>query len=170
MKKILALIVLLSASHMLFAQYRHSSGLRLGYTSAMTYKHFIKGEEAVEFMLSGRDDGFQLTTLYLEHKPLEVSFNENFYLYYGAGAHIGYEFMTDRRLILSPTVPGELEYETNREAFFTMGVNAMIGVEYRWLAVPITISLDFKPYLDFVGMRDVNLRFWDTAIAVKYVF
>ncbi|ELR69788.1 hypothetical protein C900_04635 [Fulvivirga imtechensis AK7] len=67
-------------------------------------------------------------------------------------------------------MPGELEYETNREAFFTMGVNAMVGVEYRWLAVPITISLDFKPYLDFAGMRYANLRFWDTAIAVKYVF
>lgn len=168
MKHTLALFVLLFASQMLAAQYKHSSGVRLGYTSALTYKNFINQEEAVEFFLSGRNDGVQLTVLYEYNKPLNISFSDNFYFYYGAGAHVGYEMHSDRRLIISD--PAEVDYEVSREAFFTMGVNTILGVEYRWLAVPLTIGLDIKPYLDFRGMRDSKLRFWDTAISVKYVF
>ena len=44
--------------------YDNSLGLRLGTTSAMTYKRFITKEQALELLVSGRKDGFQLTTLY----------------------------------------------------------------------------------------------------------
>lgn len=167
MKKALALIAVLAAAHGLQAQfYRNSSGVRLGYTSALTYKHFLNEEQAVEFMASGRGDGFQLTTTYQFNQPLEVTFNDNFYLYYGVGAHIGYERKGERRL----ADPLSTEYDIKRKAFFAMGVDTILGIEYRWLSVPVTVGLDVKPYLDFVGMRYTNLRFWDTALTIKYVF
>ena len=60
--------------------------------------------------------------------------------------------------------------EANREALFTMGVNTIIGMEYRWLAVPMTIGADLKPFFEFIGMRETEFKIWDAAISVKYVF
>ena len=51
-----------------------------------------------------------------------------------------------------------------------MGIDGIIGIEYRMLSVPITLSLDLKPYLNYIGMRKVKADFWDASIAIKYVF
>ncbi|MEM7107180.1 MAG: hypothetical protein AAF519_03055 [Bacteroidota bacterium] len=169
MKTTLAFTALLILTLPAFAQYKNSSGIRLGYTSGLTYKRFISNEQAMEFMASGRNEGFQFTTLYQFHKPMDIGFNDDFYLYYGVGAHVGYERLDDRRLngpFNSPTS----EFQTREQSFFTMGVNTILGVEYRWLKIPMTVSVDIKPYLDFIGMRRTKLRFWDTAISFKYIF
>ncbi len=169
MKKTLALSAQLFLSLTAFGQYKNSSGIRIGHTSALTYKRFITDTQAMEFMASGRNQGFQLTTLYQFHKPMDIGFNDDFHFYYGVGAHVGYERLQDR-LLNGPFTPPTLEFQDRERSFFTMGVNTIIGIEYRWLKIPMTIGLDIKPYLDFVGMRRTNLRFWDTAISFKYIF
>ena len=61
-----------------FAQeYEQSAGLRLGHSGGLTYKKFIVNEQAFEFMLTGRNNGVQVTGLYLNHIPLSLSFNES---------------------------------------------------------------------------------------------
>ncbi|MEM6524097.1 MAG: hypothetical protein AAF693_09905 [Bacteroidota bacterium] len=169
MKTTLAFTALLILSLPSYGQYKNSSGIRLGYTSGLTYKRFISNEQAMEFIASGRNEGFQLTTLYEFHKPMNIGFDDDFHLYYGVGAHVGYERLDDRLLRGSFNSPGS-EFQNREQSFFTMGVNTIIGVEYRWLKVPMTIGLDIKPYLDFIGMRRTKLRFWDTAITFKYIF
>ena len=171
MKLTLALILLLVAALTCNAQYyKNSSGIRLGYTSGLTYKHFINDEQAMEFIASGRNEGFQATTLYQFHRPMDIGFHDQFFLFYGVGGHIGFERLDDQRL-LGPFVPGvDPEFRTSERSFFTMGVNTVLGIEYRWLNVPMTIGLDIKPYLDFIGMRRTKIRFWDTALSFKYIF
>ena len=51
-----------------------------------------------------------------------------------------------------------------------MGIDGIIGIEYRFLTAPITIGLDMKPYFSFIGFRYVETQFWDTSLSVKYVF
>ncbi|MEM1408821.1 MAG: hypothetical protein AAGG59_18700 [Bacteroidota bacterium] len=169
MKIALALTALLSLSVMALGQYRNSSGIRLGHTSGLTYKRFLANEQAIEFIASGRNEGFQFTTLYQFHKPMNIGFDDDFYFYYGVGAHVGYERLNDR-LLNGPFNPPILEFQNEERSFFTMGVNTIIGIEYRWLKVPLTVGLDIKPYLDFIGMRRTEFRFWDTAISFKYIF
>jgi len=148
--------------------YDHSAGLRLGGTSAITYKNFVEETESVEFLVSGRRDGLQLTTLYEFHKPLELEFNENFFLYYGIGAHIGYEDRSDLDKVLTSLEPPRFVFE--RRTYFVMGADAILGVEYRWYSLPATISFDLKPYFTFIGMRYTDARFWDAALSFKYIF
>lgn len=170
MKRLLLITALLTAGLVAEAQhYKHSAGLRTGYTSALTYKRFFSNEQAIEFMASGRNNGFQVTTLYQFNKPMEVSFNDRFFAYYGVGASVGYEKYSGRfaEPVPNPTGPA---FVFNHRTYFTMGINAILGVEYRWLAVPITIGLDIKPMFQFIGMQYTDTHFWDMGLSVKYVF
>ncbi len=150
-------------------EYSQSAGVRFGATSALTYKKFIVTEEALEVMVSGRNEGLQLTTMYVFHVPMDLSFSPNFYAYYGAGGHFGYEKRNNLSKILVGTDGGAYIFERDA-TFFTMGADFLIGVEYRWLAAPITVSFDVKPYFDYIGFRKTDGRFWDSAISFKYIF
>lgn len=162
------LIILASLSTSAQQLYEKSSGIRLGNTSGLTYKKFVTEDEAVEMMLSGRNDGMQFTALYLFHQPMEFSFNDRFYLHYGMGGHMGYEKFNDLSKVLSNAAGDAFVYEDR--SFFAMGVDASLGIEYRWLEVPATFGFDIKPYFNFIGMRHTKAMFWDAAISFKYVF
>ena len=45
--------------------YEKSAGLRLGSTSGLTFKKFETEIEAIELLLSGRNEGTQFTAIYL---------------------------------------------------------------------------------------------------------
>ena len=148
--------------------YEKSGGIRLGHTSGLTYKKFVLEDEAMELILSGRNDGLQFTAIYLFHEPMEFSFNDRFYLHYGLGGHIGYEKFDDLAKVLSNAAGDEFIYE--ERSFFAMGIDASLGIEYRWLEIPATFGFDIKPYFNFIGMRYTKAKFWDAAISFKYVF
>lgn len=170
MKKTYLLIILIACYFGANAQYyKHSSGIRTGYTSALTYKRFYTNEQALELMVSGRNDGLQVTGLYEFSKPLNLAFNDMFYVYYGVGAHVGYEMFSGRHFDPN-TTPPEPAYFFDRQSYFTMGINTILGVEYRWLAIPLTIGLDVKPYFQSIAMRYGQTRFWDVGLSAKYVF
>ena len=79
------IILMLILPVCLFGQdYDRAAVVRLGSTSGLTYKKFIVEREAIEMIVSGRNDGTQFTALYEFHKPMEVAFeDENFHFYYG---------------------------------------------------------------------------------------
>lgn len=164
----LFLLLAFSSEHVRAQQYDRSAGVRLGGSSGLTFKKFIVNEQAFEAIVSNRKKGIQLTLMYLMHQPMRVSFNENFYFYYGVGGHIGSEKHGGIDKVLSNTDPTAFDYV--HKSYLTMGFDGMIGIEYRMLSVPITLSLDLKPYLNYVGLRKVTGDFWDASIAIKYVF
>jgi hypothetical protein len=154
---------------MLFAQdIERAAGVRLGHTSAITYKKFVTEQEAFELMLSGRNEGMQMTGLYLFHQPLEVGFDKHIFFYYGVGAHVGYERFDDLTKVVVNEDP--LEFIFEEKSYFVMGADVMTGVEYRILTVPMTIGFEIKPYFNFIGMRYIESRFWDAGFSFKYVF
>jgi hypothetical protein len=167
--KQLSLFLLLSFPFLALAQqYDKSAGIRLGGTSGLTFKKFIVDEQAIETIVSSRRDGVQVTVTWIMHHPMEVSFNENFFFYYGVGGHIGVEKHDDISKQLYSENPPLFNYEN--KSFLSLGADALIGVEYRMLNVPITFNLDMKPYVNYVGMRKLEAKFWDVAIAIKYIF
>jgi len=165
---LIALTFLLSLSIKAQQLYEKSGGIRLGHSSGLTYKKFITEDEAIDLLLSGRNDGMQFTAVYQFHEPMEFSFNDRFYLHYGIGGHIGYEKFNDLAKVLSNAAGDEFIYQ--EKSFFVMGVDGSLGIEYRWLEVPATFGFDLKPYFNFIGMRYTRAKFWDAAISFKYVF
>ncbi len=168
----LLLLALMSSFHFTIeAQtYEHSAGVRLGNTAGLTYKKFLIDEQAIEILLSGRNEGLQVTVSYLTHKPLEFSFNSNFYVFYGVGAHIGLEHFNNLNKSIVPDGNGLNTFVFDNRNYFTMGIDGTVGIEYRWLSVPITISFDIKPYFNYIGMRFTRTKFWDAGLSFKYIF
>ena len=166
---ILIITIGLSAT---FAQNVESlAGIRLGSTSALTYKKMFTNMEAVELMLSGRKNGVQITALYEKHKPFGFGFGDNFYSYTGFGGHMGY--LQSDPVLISYDSSGRTQVRSldiRRKSFFTMGVDAIIGVEYHIYSIPLAVSMDFKPYVELVGMRYLKANVWDFGVSAKYMF
>ncbi len=165
----IAFILLITLPVCLLGQtVERAAGLRLGHSAGVAYKKFTTEEEAFDLLVSGRNEGTQFTALYEFYKPLEVSFDENFYFYYGVGGHLGYEKYDGLRKVLVSDDP--LKFVFEEKNYFVMGVDLIAGVEYRYLSVPMTIAFELKPYFNFIGMRYTRSQFWDAGLSIKYVF
>jgi len=169
MIRTIIIFILLSPVCLFGQDYERAAGVRLGATSGVTYKKFIVEKEAVEMILSGRNEGTQFTALYEFHTPIEVNFEqENFHFYYGVGGHIGVERFDDLNKVLVSEDPVEFIFED--KSYFAMGLDIIAGVEYRYLSVPMTIAFEVKPYFSFIGMRYTKSKFWDAGLSIKYIF
>ncbi len=165
--KLVAVLAILCVASSTKAQYYlHSAGMRFGPTTALTYKSFVQEDGAIELMLSGRTNGIQLTGLFEKYASTELELRGSFFTYWGVGGHLGYERYWDVRNF------GDMNGFFNglENTFFAMGVDAIAGIEYRSVTLPLTLNLDVKPYLNFVGFRAVNAKIHDIAFSVKYTF
>lgn len=147
-------------------QYVQSAGLRLGPTTGITYRVFTERNQAVEMMVSGRHTGLQFTTQYLFFSPAKFDFDDNFMIHYGIGGHFGFERLNEYEVGLVPYSP---DYQYRDRNYFTMGIDANLGLEYRMIMLPLTLGMDVKPYFTFVGFRQIVSRFWDASFSIKYI-
>ncbi len=142
--------------------YKTGVGLRGGWASGLSIKHFIKSETAIEGIINpyfsngkGRR-GLNLCVLYEKHKmAFEV---ENLYWFYGAGAHVG---------IHSGYYYHNANNEYYRSTVAGLGIDGLIGMEYQIKEIPFTAGIDLKPYLDFIYP---DFHYWDAALSIRYYF
>ncbi|OFX68538.1 MAG: hypothetical protein A2X12_01330 [Bacteroidetes bacterium GWE2_29_8] len=160
MKKFLFFLITLVIINNTYSQdYKSGIGVRAGYSNGISFKSFISNKNALEFFATNRYGGFALTGMYLFQdqsvNPFDV---EDLSFYYGLGAHVGY-YDKDRYY--------SFNYIVNDQVF-NLGVDCVFGAEYKVPTVPITLSIDVKPFIDFIG----NVRFLplDFGISIRYVF
>ncbi|MDP1843996.1 MAG: hypothetical protein Q8K64_11285 [Sediminibacterium sp.] len=160
-KRFLLLITVLSiaiASTNLSAQsYKNGLGLRFGgLTNGLTVKHFMNSSSALEGILSVGRQSFIVTGLYEKHSAVDGS--KRFNVFYGGGAHIGF-FQNG----------GSYYYNSNR--FYTsstvVGLDGILGLDYKFNGAPINISMDIKPFVDFF---DGNFVYFDGGLSLRYTF
>jgi hypothetical protein len=125
------------------SSYTAGIGLRGGIMSGLTAKYFISDYGAVEGILSPRlYDGSWFTGLYEYH--VEAFGVTGLRWYYGGGAHIG--------VFKKSSV---------------VGLDGILGLEYKIFELPFTLHLDVKPMLNFNYSRTILL---DAALGVRVVF
>jgi hypothetical protein len=96
---------------------------------AVTWKNFSsKRNRAFEF-LADFNDGFRLTGLYEWHGNLNGPGNLKWYI--GFGGHSGY-------------------YDNNSEDGIMFGLDGAGGLDYKFLHLPINLSLDWQPAYEFI--------------------
>lgn len=138
-----------------------SLGVRGGEPLGITAKYFISDLHAVEGIVSFWPWGPGITGLYEIHA---AAFDvEGLFLYYGGGAHVR-QFRGGRwgnRIHTS-----DFRY-TYRGA--AIGIDAIVGMEYKLPPIPITISLDLKPMIEFTTAGKAFLGM-DPGLSVRYVF
>lgn len=146
MKRILiAIIVMAGCAAAANAQdYSWGVGVRAGgEMGGFSVKHKFDPASAVEAILAMPwDDGFVVTGLYERHVPV---IGDGFNLYYGGGGHIG-----------------------GWDGGLAVGIDGIVGLEYKIANAPIAFSLDYKPIFN-IG-EDTRFYMADFALGVKFTF
>ena len=83
---------------------------------------------------------------------------DRFKWFFGFGAHIGFW-------------NGDYTYHywgTTGETYTVVGIDGILGLEYSFKEVPISLSLDWKPAFNFVGYSG----WWADggALSIRYIF
>lgn len=148
-------------------EYRQQIGLRGGFTSGVSYKLFKNELKALEGILSYRDHGIQLTAIIETYKPVYLKHTDKVYFFSGMGAHAGYtlgyaDIWPDYHLFRS-------NYHGNSFRP-VVGLDAMLGFEYRFGQMPLILAVDYKPYFELFGHNFFSLNLWDIGISIKYSF
>lgn len=141
---------------------QHAVGLRFGSASGINYRYTLAENRALEGIMSVRSNStsstFRLVGLYQYHKELPL---ENFSWYYGFGGSIGnytYKAFTNNE---GTHIPKTSE--------LSLSIDGIVGVEYSLPTAPIALSLDVKPYFDFV--QESTIRIFDPiGFSIRYKF
>ena len=142
------------------AQYSTAIGLRAGETSGLTIKQFIGGSNALEGILGVWQHGGSATLLFEHHAP---AFGNGFNWYYGAGGHVSFQttysywYRYERR-----------NYYYYRDGGTGLGIDGVLGLEYKIPKAPNAISFDLKPYIEFY--RGYTWLALDPGLGIKVAF
>jgi hypothetical protein len=163
MKKIfLGIVAVLLIASSAQAQYNFAVGLRSGGTSGLTLKKNY-GSTALEGIVGFWHDGFSATLLWERN---ENAFGEpGFNWYYGLGGHLavyGDEFDGHKG-------PSWYNHPHDYDdSALGLGIDGIVGLEYKIPKAPIAISIDLKPYIEIV---DGGAFFSpDPGIGIKVAF
>jgi len=136
--------------------YKTALGVRLSSAAAninnsISLKHFINEKMAIEALFSFGDP-IALGALVEFHKPLS---SEGLRYYYGAGGYISFVKTFD---------PVKQTNETDPN----FGAQGVIGLDYKFVNIPLNISLDWKPELNIVN--DINFEPAAIGFTARFTF
>ena len=137
-------------------QYKDALGVRIGIYPGVSYKHFFSNVTAFELLAQAKHKGVIGTLLYQAH--WQAFGSERLRWILGFGGHVG------------SFGAGELEDpdgEPYEKDVITLGVDAILGVEYFFEDAPLTFGLDLKPFADLVNPGP---DFFDAALTIRYAF
>lgn len=141
--------------------YQTALGIKF-YPGAITLKHFLKREAAIEGQIAFWDFGTQITGLYEFHK--DISDVQGLKWYIGPGAHIGFWNNHWRDYYYD-------YYRTHPYGGAYIGIDGIIGLDYKIQKAPINLSLDWQPAINF-GSGPAYYGFYagGGGLAIRYTF
>jgi len=148
---------------------QHAVGGRFGSATGFSYRYNLAEDRAVEGILSVQSNSksrrFRLVGLYQYHKPLA----ENFTWFYGFGGSIG-SFRYKSEVIKTTNPDGSVTTRsTDPKSEMALSIDGIIGVEYAIPTTPLSVSLDVKPYFDF--LQESSIRLIDPfGLTIRYKF
>ncbi len=114
------------------SSYQTALGVKVWDGGGISLKHFVSGKNALEGIGYFWRQGFRLTGLYEIHGPINNAGGLQWYI--GPGAHVG--FYNDRY---------------GNGSF--IGIDGVLGLDYKFNGAPINISLDWQPSFEFGDAR-----------------
>ena len=155
MKKILIVLVMLFAFTASYSQsrsmnsssYRTALGVKVWDGGGISLKHFFTGNVAGEFIGYFWVQGFRVTGLYEIHGNIAGAPGLKWYI--GPGAHIGI-------------------YNTKYGNGSFVGVDGVLGLDYKFRGAPINMSIDWQPSFEFGTDRGFYGN-WG-GLGIRYTF
>jgi hypothetical protein len=155
-RTIAACVALLSFSQIAIAQknpspanpkYKTAIGVKV-FPFAATFKLFSTKRNRAFELLADFDNGFRLTGLKEWHGNLNGQGNVKWYV--GLGGHTGY-------------------YNNDGEEGVMGGIDAVGGLDYKFMHLPLNISLDWQPAYEFIT-PGTEFQGGRGGIAVRFAF
>lgn len=118
------------------SDYQTAVGFKI-YPAAISLKTFIDDNTAIEGLAYFWSNGFRATGLYEIHG--DISDVEGLKWYAGPGAHIGFYNNTWK------------EKYPDRSSGIAIGIDGVLGLDYKISGAPINLSIDWQPSLNLIG-------------------
>ena len=145
------------------AQYNFAIGLRSGGTSGITLKK-NNSDRSLEGIIGFWKDGLSLTALWERNA---IAFNvSGLKWYYGMGGHFGV-YGDNFNTRWGPSWYGN-PYNLDNGGV-GIGVDGIVGLEYKISEIPIAFSFDFKPYVEILTNDGIFFSF-DPGLGIKLAF
>ena len=145
------------------SDYTTAIGIKLfpapeGGAGAITFKHFINRGAALEALGYFWERGGRLTGLYEFHWDIEGAKGLKWFV--GPGVHLGFYNSKDYR------------YEDRRfnGSYTTVGIDGIIGLDYKFNKIPLNLSVDWQPSFEFGNDRYNGFGGQFAGIAARYTF
>lgn len=122
----------ISQQSMAQSSYQTALGVKVWDGGGISLKHFVGGNNALEGIGYFWRQGARITGLYEIHGPINNAGGLQWYI--GPGAHVG--FYNDRY---------------GNGSF--IGIDGVLGLDYKFNGAPINISLDWQPSFEFGDAR-----------------
>lgn len=127
--------------------YTTALGVKVWDGGGVSLKHFFNERNAGELIAYFWSQGIRFTGLYEIHGDITNAAGLKWYI--GPGAHVGF-------------------YSTKYGDGAFIGVDGVLGLDYKFNAAPINISLDWQPSIEFGTGRG----FWGGwgGLGIRYTF
>lgn len=141
------------------ANYDMAIGLRGGGTSGLTIKKFTSANQSWEAIIGGFPGGISATLLKQFYAPAGAT---GLTWYYGYGGH-------------AVVGGGKRVYTNNGDVFFVrqggfgIGVDGIVGLEYKIIPIPFAINFDLKPFVE-VNTNGAAIVAFDPGLGIKFTF
>ncbi len=116
--------------------YKKAIGVKM-YPSAISYKSFLTNSKAIEVLGYFTLDGFRTTVMIEKYSAFANT--EQLSWYIGYGGHLG--IWSEEWKKNNPT----------HKAGIALGVDGILGLDYKIKNAPLNLSLDWQPSFNFVG-------------------
>lgn len=145
--------------------FTNAVGLRIGQTSGLTFKHFFSSGNATEAILSASPYSLGITGLYERYINTEA---KGLSWYYGAGGHLGVGLF---QTTYYPPYYSEDRYKARYGNYpgVAVGIDGILGLEYKFPKIPIAMSLDVKPFMEVNSTPNIFLAI-DPGFGIKYTW
>ena len=127
--------------------YRTALGVKVWDGGGISFKHFVNGKNALELIGYFWNQGTRVTGLYEIHGPISGASGLQWYI--GPGAHVGF-------------------YNTKYGDGAFIGLDGVLGLDYKFHGAPINVSLDWQPSIEFGDNRGF-VGSWG-GLGIRYTF
>lgn len=133
------------------SSYKTALGVKVWDGGGITLKHFFEGNNAGELIGYFWNRGFRLTGLYEIHGNFSDAPGLKWYI--GPGAHIGFYDYYRKNYRIEGTY---------------IGIDGVLGLDYKFKGAPINMSLDWQPSFEFGDYVGFNGN-WG-GLGIRYTF
>ncbi len=136
--------------------YKTALGVKVWDGAGISLKHFFNQKNAGELIAYFGGHSFRLTGLYEIHGPIKGAQGLQWYI--GPGAHIGF-YGRDNHW------HGDWDDDHSHAH---IGIDGVIGLDYKFKGAPINLSLDWQPAFEFTHGGAFNGS-WG-GLGIRYTF